>query len=67
MLEVEKRQKGKAGKRERGIGGPSVGRFRGGVLMLSERDLRSIQGSGGSGGRGGGKNRGGKRGGSGRR
>ncbi|EEP79482.1 conserved hypothetical protein [Uncinocarpus reesii 1704] len=31
-------------KRERGIGGPSVGRFAGGTLRLSKRDLIDIQG-----------------------
>lgn len=51
-------------KRERGIGGPSVGRFKGGTLQLSRRDLGAIKGPtrGGRGGRGGG-GRGGGRGG----
>ncbi|CAK3832939.1 uncharacterized protein RCC_07684 [Lecanosticta acicola] len=30
-------------KRDRGIGGPGVGKFRGGTLQLSSRDLRDIQ------------------------
>ncbi|KAL9093365.1 MAG: hypothetical protein Q9165_004106 [Trypethelium subeluteriae] len=32
------------GKRERGIGAPGVGSFRGGTLVLSRRDLASIRG-----------------------
>ncbi|KAF2768693.1 hypothetical protein EJ03DRAFT_351887 [Teratosphaeria nubilosa] len=31
-------------KRDRGIGAPSVGKFRGGMLKLSSRDVRSIEG-----------------------
>lgn len=30
--------------REKGVGGPAVGRFKGGTLKLNSRDLRSIQG-----------------------
>ncbi|KAK4501539.1 hypothetical protein PRZ48_007348 [Zasmidium cellare] len=42
-------------KRDRGIGGPGVGKFQGGTLRLSSRDLKSIEGSKG-------KGKGGKRG-----
>ena len=31
-------------KRERGVGGPSVGKFRGGTLSLSKKDVAQIQG-----------------------
>lgn len=31
-------------KRERGIGGPSIGKFAGGTLKLSKGDITSIQG-----------------------
>jgi hypothetical protein len=34
----------KKGRRERGVGGPGVGRFRGGMLTLSRRDVRAIEG-----------------------
>lgn len=33
-------------RRERGIGGPGVGKFRGGTLKLSSSDVKGIQGSG---------------------
>lgn len=33
-------------KRERGVGGPSVGKFSGGTLNLSQRDINAITGSG---------------------
>lgn len=54
-------------KRERGVGGPDVGRFSGGTLKLSKRDVASITGEGrggrgGKGGRGGRGGRGGKKG-----
>ncbi|KAK2742428.1 hypothetical protein FQN55_007866 [Onygenales sp. PD_40] len=56
----------KQARRERGIGGPSVGKFAGGTLRLSKRDVAAIQGprkKGGASGRGrGGKGRGGGRG-----
>jgi hypothetical protein len=55
------------GRRDRGIGGSSIGKFSGGTLNLSKQDLHSMQSSRGRssrGGRGGrGKGRGGKRGG----
>jgi hypothetical protein len=68
ILEREQRmgKKDADKRRERGVGGPSVGKMRGGTLSLSREDVRSITGGGGSGGRGGskgrGKGRGGKRG-----
>ncbi|KAE8145238.1 hypothetical protein BDV25DRAFT_165088 [Aspergillus avenaceus] len=33
------------GRRERGVGGPSIGKFAGGTLNLSKRDLSAVQGS----------------------
>ena len=52
-------------KRDRGVGGPGVGKFSGGMLKLSKKDISDIEGPkrdnfsrGGRGGRG----RGGKRG-----
>ena len=39
-----KAKKGNGEKRERGIGAPGVGSFRGGTLRLSKRDVASIQG-----------------------
>jgi len=55
-----KKETGK--KRDRGVGAPSVGRFSGGTLKLSKRDIfevegpkRSDSGRGGRGGRGGGR------------
>ncbi|KAI8941012.1 hypothetical protein NX059_002259 [Plenodomus lindquistii] len=48
---LEREQKtGKAEKerkRERSVGGPSIGRFKGGTLSLSKKDVRSITGGGG--------------------
>ena len=67
VLERESRAgSGKKGgeRRERGVGGPSVGKFRGGTLSLSREDVRSITGGGGRGGKKsakGGRGRGGKR------
>jgi hypothetical protein len=37
-------RKGSSKRRERGIGGPAVGKFAGGTLTLSKRDLMSIKG-----------------------
>lgn len=48
-------------KRERGVGGPSIGKFRGGTLSLSKQDVRSITGGGGPKGKGKGKGKKGKR------
>lgn len=44
VLETAVKMKKAEKKRERGVGGPSVGRFRGGTLSLSRRDLASIKG-----------------------
>jgi hypothetical protein len=53
ILETEKREsKGKEKMRERGVGGPSIGKFKGGTLSLSKKDVRSITGGGGRGGKG---------------
>jgi len=47
---LERATKGKVGavekrkRRERAVGGPGVGRFRGGMLALSRRDVRAIEG-----------------------
>ncbi|KAF9874142.1 hypothetical protein CkaCkLH20_08514 [Colletotrichum karsti] len=59
------KKSGAGGRGERSVDGPAVGRMKGAELRLSERDIRSIEGSGGgSGGRGGGRGgRGGGRGG----
>ncbi|KAL3424751.1 hypothetical protein PVAG01_04032 [Phlyctema vagabunda] len=50
------------GKRDRGVGAPSVGKFSGGTLSLSKQDIFDIEGpkkiSSGRGGRGGGRGRG---------
>ncbi|KAL4991199.1 hypothetical protein BDW68DRAFT_174345 [Aspergillus falconensis] len=43
-----------SGRRERGVGGPSIGKFAGGTLNLSKRDVAHVQASR----RGGGKSRG---------
>ena len=63
VLEKERRGDGKrkVGRRERGVGGPNVGKFRGGTLVLSKRDVVEIEGrkEGGRGGRG--RKRGGRR------
>jgi hypothetical protein len=50
------------GKRDRGVGAPAVGRFSGGTLKLSKKDIMEIEGprrsASGRGGRGGGRGRG---------
>ncbi|KAL2074866.1 hypothetical protein VTL71DRAFT_8645 [Oculimacula yallundae] len=61
-------KKSNAGKRDRGIGAPGVGRFSGGTLTLSKKDIHDIEGpkrtpstkgrGGRSGGRGGGRGKG---------
>lgn len=48
-------------KRDKAVGLPSVGRFRGGTLSLSKKDVRSITGGGGSGVKGKGKGKKAKR------
>lgn len=46
ILEKEARQRHvKSVKRDRGVGGPTVGKFKNGELKLSRRDIRDIQGS----------------------
>jgi hypothetical protein len=57
ILEREVKKKKFERERERGLGAPAVGKFRGGMLKLSRNDVRDITGGGGGGGRGG---RGGK-------
>lgn len=54
ILETERRvgKKDVEKKRERGVGGPSIGRFKGGTLSLSKKDVRSITGGGGAKGKG---------------
>jgi hypothetical protein len=47
ILEKERKGVGKErdrGRREKGVGGPGVGKFKGGVLTLSKRDIEDIQG-----------------------
>ncbi|KAI9049992.1 hypothetical protein LZ554_006137 [Drepanopeziza brunnea f. sp. 'monogermtubi'] len=59
-------KKTSAGKRDRGVGAPGVGRFSGGTLTLSKKDIYEIEGPkrtpgakvGRGGGRGGGRGRG---------
>ena len=58
-------KKGSDGKRDRGVGAPGVGKFSGGTLKLSKKDIFDIEGPksstssrGGRGGRGGGRGRG---------
>ncbi|KAF1964269.1 hypothetical protein BU23DRAFT_562091 [Bimuria novae-zelandiae CBS 107.79] len=46
-LEKERKTKKVFGKRERGVGGPSVGKFKGGTLTLSKKDLRGLTSSSG--------------------
>lgn len=72
VLEREVRgSKGKGGeknagpggkRRERGVGGASVGKFRGGgTLVLRKGDVKGILGGGGGAGGGNGKNSGGRK------
>ncbi|KAF1933697.1 uncharacterized protein M421DRAFT_416046 [Didymella exigua CBS 183.55] len=56
--EVREKSKGKERKRERDVAGPSIGRFSGGTLTLSKKDVRSITGGPGSGGGTGNKGKG---------
>jgi uncharacterized protein DUF4602 len=44
ILEKEVRKKKEIGKRDRGVGGPAVGRMKGGLLTLSKKDIIDIQG-----------------------
>ncbi|KAF1983379.1 hypothetical protein K402DRAFT_361068 [Aulographum hederae CBS 113979] len=63
VLEKEKKKRRKGVEenrwRDRGVGGPSVGKFRDGALVLSRRDVAAIRGPSGRGGRGGKGGRGG--------
>jgi hypothetical protein len=61
ILEREKKERKVVGKRERGVGGPSVGKFKGGTLTLSRKDVASIERGSGGGGRGRGQGKRGKR------
>ncbi len=55
-------KKGSNGKRDRGVGAPAVGKFSGGTLKLSKKDIFEIEGprknASGRRGRGGGRGRG---------
>ena len=46
-LEKEKKERKAVGRRERGVGAPSVGKFKGGTLTLSKKDLRGLTSSSG--------------------
>jgi hypothetical protein len=59
--EVRKKKGGGDGERDRGLGAPSVGKFRGGMLTLSKKDVRDITGGGGGRERGKGKAKKGRR------
>ena len=51
--EKEKRRKSDGNeRRDRGVGGPSVGKWKGGMLVLGKRDVATIEGRRGRGGRG---------------
>ncbi|KAL7271641.1 pre-rRNA processing and 40S ribosomal subunit assembly [Rhizina undulata] len=52
ILEKEVKVKKVERKRDRGFG-PSIGRFKGGALVLSKKDVREIEGGSGGGGKGG--------------
>lgn len=41
---INKKKGSAAAKRQRGIGAPSVGKFKGGMLKLSKQDVLEIQG-----------------------
>ncbi|CZR54804.1 uncharacterized protein PAC_04688 [Phialocephala subalpina] len=62
ILEKAKMKKSSEGKRDRGVGAPGVGKFSGGTLKLSKKDIFEIEGpkrsSSGRGGRGAGRGRG---------
>lgn len=44
VLEKAKATIASAKRRERSVGGPTVGKFKGGTLKLSSRDVKSIEG-----------------------
>ncbi|PMD24348.1 hypothetical protein NA56DRAFT_34635 [Hyaloscypha hepaticicola] len=66
ILEKAQMKKSSEGKRDRGVGAPGVGRFSGGTLTLSKKDISEIEGprknfaakGGRGGGQGGGRERG---------
>jgi hypothetical protein len=59
ILEKAKMKKTSEGMRDRGVGAPGVGKFSGGTLKLSKKDISDIEGpQRGRGGRGGGRGRG---------
>jgi len=47
ILEKETKKRKVVGKRERSVGGPSIGKFKGGTLTLNKKELASITGGGG--------------------
>lgn len=51
-MPAQETKKANSERRDRGIGGPSVGRFKGGTLTLSRKDLQDIRGSSSKRGRG---------------
>ncbi|KAK8169914.1 hypothetical protein IWX90DRAFT_470960 [Phyllosticta citrichinensis] len=51
ILEKEKKEVKTDKRRERGVGAPAVGRFSGGTLNLSRKDVADIVGGGGKGGK----------------
>lgn len=51
-LEKEQKVRKAAGKRDRGVGAPSVGKFKGGTLTLSKKDLQGLTSSAGDKGKG---------------
>ena len=65
LEKVKMGTKGSGGKRERGVGAPGVGKFSGGTLKLSKKDIFEIEGpkksAASRGGRGGGRGRGKRR------
>ena len=44
ILEKAKMKKSSEGKRDRGVGAPGVGKFSGGTLKLSKKDISEIEG-----------------------
>jgi len=44
LEKVKKSRKEGDGKRERGIGAPGIGKFKGGTLRLSRKDIAGIEG-----------------------
>ncbi|KAI9878397.1 MAG: hypothetical protein M1830_001027 [Pleopsidium flavum] len=48
LEKASKPKKGEAVRRERGIGAPGIGKFKGGMLKLSKKDVADIEGSKGA-------------------